>query len=144
MPFLCQDHGINILVIGFPQTSGQTNRKTRGHKFLQQQEELLHTLSMLPGMCVCRIHGSSTSLCSKCHCVGLITNCTIPNSSRILTGSPSAQLGKDSLSPMERAVSCVFHDCCNSNAVLEIGDYLNDEHICFASRKGAHGFGHSS
>ena len=73
---------------------------------------------------------------SNFHCVGLITNCTIPNSSRILTGSPSVQLGKDSLSPMERAVSCVFHDCCNSNAVLEIGNYLNDEHICFAGRKG--------
>ena len=54
------------------------------------------------------------------------------------------QVGKDSLSPMERAVSSLFHDWCNSNAVLEIGDYLNDEQICFAGRKGAHGFGHSS
>ncbi|KAJ6674465.1 hypothetical protein OIU85_010718 [Salix viminalis] len=34
-------------ILGFPQTSGQKNKKRRGNKFLQQQEELLDTLSML-------------------------------------------------------------------------------------------------
>ena len=92
----------------------------------------------------CQVLGFSTSLYSNFHCVSLILNCTIPNFSHILTSSPCVQVGKDSLSPMERAVSSLFHDWCNSNAVLEIGDYLNDEQICFAGRKGAHGFGHSS
>ena len=77
-------------------------------------------------MCLPSPWGFSTSLYSNFHCVSFIPNCTIPNFSCILTSSPSVQLGKDSLSPMERAVSCLFHDGCNSNAVLEIGNYLNN------------------
>ncbi|KAJ6723930.1 hypothetical protein OIU74_008318 [Salix koriyanagi] len=37
-------------ILGFPQTSGQKNKKRRGNKFLQQQEELVDTLSMLLGI----------------------------------------------------------------------------------------------
>jgi hypothetical protein len=84
----------------------------------------------------------STWLYSNFRCLSLIPNCSIPNFSYILASSPSVQVGKDSLSPMERAVSSLFHDWCNSGSVLEIGNYLNDEHICFAGRKGAYGFGH--
>ena len=47
MSFLFQDHVLNILTIGFPQTSGHKNKKRRGNKFLQQKKELLNTLSML-------------------------------------------------------------------------------------------------
>ena len=43
---------LNILMIGFPETSGQKNKKTRGKKFLPEQKELLDTLSMLRGICV--------------------------------------------------------------------------------------------
>ena len=60
----------------------------------------------------------------------------IPNFSHILTSSPYVQVGKDCLSPMQRPVSSIFDDWCNCSAVLEIGNYLNDEHICFAGRKG--------
>ena len=84
----------------------------------------------------------STSLYSSFHCVSLIPNCTVPNFSHILTSSPSVHVGKDCLSPMKSPVSSLFHDWCNCNAVLEIGKYMNDELVCFAGRKGAHGFGH--
>ena len=79
----------------------------------------------------------STSFYSNFHCVSLI-----PNFSHTLTSSPSVQVGKDCLSPMQRPVSSLFHDWWNCNAVLEIGHYLNDENICFAGRRGAQGFGH--
>uniref|UniRef100_A0A6N2N152 Uncharacterized protein n=1 Tax=Salix viminalis TaxID=40686 RepID=A0A6N2N152_SALVM len=38
---------------GFPQTSGQKNKKRRGNKFLQQQ--IVDTLSMLLGFYVSRL-----------------------------------------------------------------------------------------
>ena len=75
------------------------------------------------------------SLHSNFRCVSLIPNCTIPNFSHILTSSSSVPVGKDCLSPMERVVSSLFHDWCNSNAILAIGNYLNDEHICLVGRK---------
>ena len=78
-------------------------------------------------LCVCQVHVFSMSFYYNFHCVSLI-----PNFSHILTSSPSVQVGKDCLSPMQR-------DC---NAVLEIGNYLDDENICFEGRSGAHGFGH--
>ena len=79
----------------------------------------------------------STSLYSNFHCASLI-----PNFSHILTSSPSVPVGKDCLSPMQRRVSSIFDNWCNCNVVLEIGNYQNDEHMCFEGRKGAHGFGH--
>ena len=77
-------------------------------------------------MCLPTPWGFSTSLYSNFRCVSLIANSTIPNFSHLLTSSRSEQLGKDSVTPMERAVSALFHDGCNSNAVLEIGNYLNN------------------
>ncbi|KAG5232157.1 DENN domain and WD repeat-containing protein [Salix suchowensis] len=41
-------------ILGFPQTSGQKNKKRRGNKFLQQQEELVDTLSMLLVHLLCK------------------------------------------------------------------------------------------
>ncbi|KAF9669705.1 hypothetical protein SADUNF_Sadunf14G0135000 [Salix dunnii] len=76
------DRVLNILMIVFPQTSGQKKK----------EEKRKQILAAARGAVAYIKHGAS-----------LVPNCTIPNFSHILTSSPSVQVGKDSLTTMERA-----------------------------------------
>ena len=74
----------------------------------------------------------------------LVPNNAFPNLLYFFTSSPSVQVGKDSLSPMERAVSL-----CTTNVMqhYEIEVLIPSSTIImtyeyFTGRKGAHGFGH--
>ncbi|KAJ6343179.1 hypothetical protein OIU76_005001 [Salix suchowensis] len=94
---------VSILLIMFPSNIRSEEQEEKRKQILAAARGAFGYIKHAPTYpCVCQVHGFSTSLYSNFHCVSLIPNCTIPNFSHILTSSPSAQVGKDCLSPMQR------------------------------------------